>query len=88
MKATLEYDFSVEKTFSYKGLSMIQIIEHLAFFVSKLWQIHVFADGNTRTTAVFFVKYLRTLGFDVTNNFFRKMRGILEMHSCVLIIMI
>lgn len=72
LKATLEYDLSLEKGFCYKGLSMPQIIEHLAFFISRLWQIHVFAEGNTRTTAVFFIKYLRTLGFDVTNDIFAE----------------
>ena len=51
------------KDFSYKGLSMDEIIHHLAVFVSRLWQIHIFEEGNTRTTAVFFIKYLRTLGF-------------------------
>ena len=63
LRATLEYDFSEEKNFSYKGLSMDEIIHHLAVFVSRLWQIHIFGEGNTRTTAVFFIKYLRTLGF-------------------------
>lgn len=67
---TLNYDFSEEKNFSYKNLSMDEIIHHLAVFVSRLWQIHVFSEGNTRTTAVFFIKYLRTLGFDVTNDIF------------------
>lgn len=70
--ATLGYDFSEEKKFSYKNLSMDEIIHHLAFFVSRLWQIHVFGEGNTRTTAVFFIKYLRTLGFDVTNDIFAE----------------
>lgn len=70
LKATLEYDFSVERDFSYKGLSIDEMIRHLAVFVSRLWQIHVFSEGNTRTTAVFFIKYLRTLGFDVTNDIF------------------
>lgn len=72
LRATLEYDFSVEREFSYKDLTMDQIIRHLAIFVSRLWQIHVFAEGNTRTTAVFFIKYLRTLGFDVTNDIFAE----------------
>ena len=72
LKATLEYDLSEEKKFSYRGLSMNQIIHHLAMFVSRLWQIHVFGEGNTRTTAVFFIKYLRTLGFDVTNDIFAE----------------
>lgn len=70
LRATLEYDFSQEKSFSYKGLSMDEIIRHLAVFVSRLWQIHIFGEGNTRTTAVFFIKYMRTLGFSVTNNIF------------------
>lgn len=72
LKATLEYDFLQEKNFSYKGLSMDEIIYHLAVFVSRLWQIHIFGEGNTRTTAVFFIKYLRTLGFSVTNDIFAE----------------
>ncbi len=72
LSATLDYDFSVEKQFSYKNLTMDEIIEHLAMFVARLWQIHVFCEGNTRTTAVFFIKYLRTLGFDVTNDIFAE----------------
>lgn len=51
---------------------MDEIIHHLAVFISGLWQIHVFGEGNTRTTAVFFIKYLRTLGFDVTNDIFAE----------------
>lgn len=72
LRATLDYDFAEEKKFSYKNLSMEDIIHHLAIFVSRLWQIHVFGEGNTRTTAVFFIKYLRTLGFDVTNDIFAE----------------
>jgi fido (protein-threonine AMPylation protein) len=72
LSATLEYDFSQERNFSYKGLSMDEIIQHLAVFVSRLWQIHIFGEGNTRTTAVFFIKYLRTLGFSATNDIFAE----------------
>ena len=72
LRATLEYDFSQEKDFSYRGLSMDEIIHHLAVFVSRLWQIHIFGEGNTRTTAVFFIKYLRTLGFSATNDIFAE----------------
>lgn len=72
LRATLEYDFSEEKKFSYRNLTMDEIIHHLAIFVSRLWQIHIFGEGNTRTTAVFFIKYLRTLGFDATNNIFAE----------------
>ena len=72
LRATLEYDFSQEKDFSYKGLSMDEIIHHLAVFISRLWQIHIFGEGNTRTTAVFFIKYLRTLGFSAANDIFAE----------------
>ena len=72
LRDTLEYDFSQEKDFSYKGLSMDEIIHHLAVFISRLWQIHIFGEGNTRTTAVFFIKYLRTLGFSATNDIFAE----------------
>ena len=72
LRATLEYDFSQEKDFSYKSLSMDEIIHHLAVFISRLWQIHIFGEGNTRTTAVFFIKYLRTLGFAATNDIFAE----------------
>ena len=58
---TINYDLAEEKKFTYQGLSSNDIIAHLAKFVSGLWQIHPFREGNTRTTAVFFIKYLRTL---------------------------
>ncbi|MBU3658912.1 MAG: HTH domain-containing protein [Flavobacteriales bacterium] len=66
--ATLEYDFELERKFSYKGLSEHEIIEHIAHFISNLWQIHIFGEGNTRTTAIFLIKYLRRLGFKNVNN--------------------
>lgn len=72
LEATLQYDFKVEKEFKYKGLSINKIIDHLALFIANLWQIHAFEEGNTRTIAVFIIKYLRTLGFDVTNDIFAK----------------
>jgi fido (protein-threonine AMPylation protein) len=68
LKVTLEYDFEQERKFSYKGLSETEIIEHLAHFISNLWQIHVFGEGNTRATAVFLIKYVRNLGFKNVNN--------------------
>ena len=72
LRATLDYDFSEEKKFSYKNLSMDEIIHHLDVFISRLWKINIFGAGNTRTTAVFFIKYLRMLGFDATNDIFAK----------------
>lgn len=70
LRETLEYDLSQERAFSYKGLTMDEVIHHLSVFVSRLWQMHVFCEGNTRTTAVFFIKYLCTLGFSAANDVF------------------
>lgn len=72
IKATLDYDFLQEKKISYKGLTKREIVEHIAKFISGLWQIHAFGEGNTRTIAVFAIKYLRTLGFEVENDLFAK----------------
>ena len=72
LRETLDYDFETEREFSYADLTMSEIISHLARFVSRLWQIHIFGEGNTRTTAVFFIKYLRSMGFDVTNDVFAR----------------
>ena len=66
----LEYDIRIEKEYEYPLNSISAIIPHLAQFVSRLWQIHAFGEGNTRTTAVFFIKYLGSMGFDVTNDIF------------------
>jgi len=70
IKETLDFDFSQEKAFIYKNLTKEQMVERFAKFVSGIWQIHAFGEGNTRTTAVFSIKYLRTLGFNVNNDLF------------------
>ena len=70
LEAAIAYDLEQEKKFDYTGLSRVQVVEHLARFVSNLWQIHPFREGNTRTTAVFTILYLRSLGFDVENDLF------------------
>ncbi len=72
LRETLEYDFSQERQFRYNGLTMTETVHHLADFISRLWQIHIFGEGNTRTTAVFFIKYLRQLGFDADNDLFSE----------------
>ena len=72
LKETLNYDFEVEKSFDYSSLNKNEFVSHIAKFISNLWQIHVFSEGNTRTTAVFLIKYLRKFGYDVTNDIFAK----------------
>lgn len=47
-------------------------LEHFSGFISSLWQVHPFWEGNTRTIAVFAELYLRNLGFDVSNEPFSK----------------
>lgn len=68
----VEYDFSNEREFSYRGLSPDKVVKHVSKFASDIWQIHPFCEGNTRSTAVFLIKYLNSLGFAVGNDPFVK----------------
>lgn len=72
IRDTLEYDFRTEKQFSYEGLSLGEAIRHLAKFTSDIWQIHPFCEGNTRATAVFVIKYMKTFGMNVDNRAFQN----------------
>lgn len=72
IRDTLNYDFDTEKRFDYRGLSIDNSIRHITEFISNLWQIHPFGEGNTRSTAVFSIKYLRSLGFEVSNTLFAE----------------
>ena len=72
IKDTLDYDFATEKQFSYEGLSVERCVKHLAKFASDIWQIHPFCEDNTRATAVFMIKYMKTFGFKVNNDAFEK----------------
>ncbi|MBO6267048.1 MAG: Fic family protein [Synergistaceae bacterium] len=72
VKESLAYDFAEEKKFRYSGLSEDAFAEHFASFISGLWQIHPFREGNTRTVAVFAIKYLRSMRYDVTNALFKE----------------
>lgn len=72
IRETLEYDFNQEKNFSYKDLSLDEFIKHICKFTSNIWQIHPFCEGNTRTTAVFIIKYLRTFGFNINDEIFAE----------------
>ena len=67
---TLAYDFEQERNFKYKGLSEERFVEHFSSFISGIWQIHPFREGNTRAVAVFAIKYLRSMGYNVTNDLF------------------
>ncbi len=72
LRRAIDYDIEQEKQFDYKGLTMVEVVEHIARFVSGLWQIHAFREGNTRTTAVFAIQYLRSIGFEINNELFAR----------------
>lgn len=72
IRAILDYDFNTEKQFSYEGLELREVVAHLAKFASDIWQIHPFCEGNTRATAVFLIKYMKTFGFEVNNDVFER----------------
>lgn len=69
---TVEYDLSVERQADYSRMSEDERVEHLAHFTAGLWQIHPFREGNTRATAVFLIKYLRQMGYEVDNDLFSR----------------
>ena len=68
LQTTLDYDINQEKQFDYTNLALSDAISHIANFVSNIWQTHPFREGNTRTTAVFTIKYLRSIGFQNIDN--------------------
>ncbi len=70
LRKAIEYDLEQERQFDYSKVDRNGLVSHIAKFVSGLWQIHPFGEGNTRTTAVFTILYLRSMGFDVTNDLF------------------
>ncbi len=70
IRETMDYDFKQEKHFNYEGLSTEEAVRHIAKFTAGIWQIHPFSEGNTRATAVFIIKYLKTFGFTVSNDVF------------------
>jgi len=72
IRDTLDYDFATEKQFSYEGMSVDASVRHLAKFASDIWQIHPFCEGNTRATAVFMIKYMKTFSFRINNDAFEK----------------
>jgi fido (protein-threonine AMPylation protein) len=72
LKETLAYDIEQEKNFDYAKINSKKIIQHFSKFIANFWQIHPFSEGNTRTVAVFAIKYLRTLGFVITNEPFES----------------
>lgn len=72
LRRALDWDIEQEKNFSYKGLTDDEKIEHITKFISGIWQIHAFREGNTRTTAIFTIQYLRSLGYKVNNEMFAK----------------
>ena len=72
LRMALDYDIEQEKQFDYRGLSMSEVVEHIAKFISGIWQSHPFREGNTRTTALFAIKYLKSIGFECNNDMFEQ----------------
>ena len=67
----LEYDFKKEKEFDYSNLTIEERIQRICEFTSSIWQIHPFFEGNTRTIAVFIIKYFNNIGYNVNNDLFK-----------------
>lgn len=69
--ASLKYDLEEEKEQDYLNFNDEQLINRICEFTSRIWQIHPFQEGNTRTTALFIQKYLLSMGFKVNNELFK-----------------
>ena len=72
IEKTLEHDFDREREYSYSGKSKMAIVAHFARFIAGIWQIHPFREGNTRATAVFAIKYLKSMRIKATNDLFAE----------------
>lgn len=72
IEQALDYDFNEEKKFDYSNLTLEEVVKHIATFTSRIWEVHPFGEGNTRTTAVLIVKYLGSLGYKVDNDLFKE----------------
>ncbi len=72
IERTLDYDFNQEMKYDYSKLTLQEQINHIVDFTSRVWQVHAFGEGNTRTVAVMIEKYLRSLGYDVNNDLFKE----------------
>lgn len=71
LKESLEYDISLERVKNYKEINIVEVINNITDFSSRIWQTHPFREGNTRTTAIFIIKYLISLGYQVDNTLFK-----------------
>lgn len=72
LKESLEYDISLERVKNYKEMNIVEVINNITDFSSRIWQTHPFREGNTRTTAIFIIKYLISLGYQVDNTLFKE----------------
>ena len=71
LEQSLDYDITLEKNKNYKEMNIVDVINNITDFSSRIWQIHPFREGNTRTTALFIEKYLISLGYNVDNTLFK-----------------
>ena len=71
LKESLEYDISLERVKNYKEMNIVEVINNITDFSSRIWQTHPFREGNTRTTTIFIIKYLISLGYQVDNTLFK-----------------
>ena len=71
IEETLKYDFNEEKEIDYSKFNEEELVSRIVEFTSRIWQVHPFQEGNTRTTAVFIQKYLISMGFNINNELFK-----------------
>lgn len=72
LEETLTFDFEQERKYTYKDITKDNFIKHIATFTSHIWQVHPFIEGNTRTTAIFIIKYLQQKRIKTDNTIFKN----------------
>ncbi len=68
----LNYDFEQEQNKDYSSMDINTQVQSVANFISNIWEVHPFCEGNTRTCAIFCIKYLNKLGYDINNDLFKQ----------------
>jgi len=72
IEENLRYDFEEEKHINYHILSKEKQVKRLADLTIRIWSTHPFIEGNTRTTSIFMQKYLKYLGFNPNDEYFKE----------------
>ena len=73
---------SLLKDIKRKNYPLDKFISRLAEVISGIWKVHPFREGNTRTTIAFCVLFVRSMGYVVDSEVFKK-QSVFVRHALV-----